>query len=426
MDYFEYRNGELFAEGVPVRRIAREVGTPAYIYSLATLKRHYRVFDQAFARIPHLVCFAMKSNSNLAVLRAFVKEGGGFDIVSAGELFRALKAGADPKKIVFSGVGKKREELEYALNSGILMFNIESEQEVTFLNEVARSLGKKAPMSLRVNPDVDPKTHPYISTGMKKSKFGIDIKRSMEVYKKALSLPNLEVIGVDCHIGSQLTSVLPFVDALSRVREYLDKVLVGYLRKEGANIRYLDLGGGLGIRYEDEEPPQPDEYAAALIQGLEGIELLDVTLILEPGRVIVGNAGILVTEVLYLKETDEKKFVVVDGGMNDLIRPALYGSYQAIRPVLERKAETIVADVVGPICESGDFFAKDREVPRPQRGDLLAVMSAGAYGFTMASNYNAHPRPPEVLVDGDSFYVVRARESFEDLIKGEVIPPILQ
>jgi diaminopimelate decarboxylase len=416
----------LFAEGVPVHRIAREVGTPAYIYSLATLKRHFRVFDQAFARIPHLVCFAMKSNSNLAVLRAFVKEGGGFDIVSAGELFRALKAGADPKKIVFSGVGKKREELEYALNSGILMFNIESEQEVTFLNEVARSLGKKAPMSLRVNPDVDPKTHPYISTGMKKSKFGIDIKRSMEVYKKALSLPNLEVIGVDCHIGSQLTSVLPFVDALSRVREYLDKVLVGYLRKEGANIRYLDLGGGLGIRYEDEEPPQPDEYAAALIQGLEGIELLDITLILEPGRVIVGNAGILVTEVLYLKETDEKKFVVVDGGMNDLIRPALYGSYQAIRPVLERKAETIVADVVGPICESGDFFAKDREIPRPQEGDLLAVMSAGAYGFTMSSNYNSRPRAPEILVDGDNFHVVRKRESFEDLISGETIPEVLQ
>jgi diaminopimelate decarboxylase len=306
------------------------------------------------------------------------------------------------------------------------MFNIESEQEVTFLNEVARSLGKKAPMSLRVNPDVDPKTHPYISTGMKKSKFGIDIKRSMEVYKKALSLPNLEVIGVDCHIGSQLTSVLPFVDALSRVREYLDKVLVGYLRKEGANIRYLDLGGGLGIRYEDEEPPQPDEYAAALIQGLEGIELLEVTLILEPGRVIVGNAGILVTEVLYLKETDEKKFVVVDGGMNDLIRPALYGSYQAIRPVLERKAETIVADVVGPICESGDFFAKDREIPRPQEGDLLAVMSAGAYGFTMSSNYNSRPRAPEILVDGDNFHVVRKRESFEDLISGETIPEVLQ
>jgi len=423
MHHFEYRDGELFAEGVPVRRVAREVGTPAYIYSLATLRRHYRVFDQAFAGSPHIICYSVKANSSLAVLRTFAKEGGGFDIVSGGELFRALKAGADPRKIVFSGVGKKREEIEYALNSGILMFNVESEQELTFVNEVARSLGKRAPISLRVNPDVDPKTHPYISTGMKKSKFGIDIKRSMELYKKALCLPHLEVIGVDCHIGSQLTSLLPFVDALSRVREYLDKVLVGYLRKEGADIRYLDLGGGLGIRYKDEEPPQPNEYAAALIRGLEGLK---VTLILEPGRVIVGNAGILVTEVLYLKETDEKKFVVVDGGMNDLIRPALYGSYQEIRPIVRREAERIVADVVGPICESGDFFAKDREIPRPQPGDLLAIMSAGAYGFVMASNYNAHPRPPEVLVDGDNFYVVRQRESFEDLVKGEVIPPVLQ
>jgi diaminopimelate decarboxylase len=423
MNHFEYRDGELFAEQVPVKRIAREVGTPAYIYSLATLRRHYRVFDQAFAKVPHLVCFSVKSNSNLAVLRTFAKEGGGFDIVSGGELFRALKASGDPRKIVFSGVGKKKEEIEYALNAGILMFNVESEQELTFIDQVGRGLGKRAPISLRVNPDVDPKTHPYISTGMKKSKFGIEITRSAELYKKALSLKNLEVIGVDCHIGSQLTSVGPFVDALSRVREYLDRVLVGYLRKEGANIRYLDLGGGLGIQYKDEEPPRPEEYAAALIQGLEG---LDVTLILEPGRVIVGNAGILVTEVLYLKETEEKNFVVVDGGMNDLIRPALYGSYQAIRPVLDKKAGTIVADVVGPICESGDFFAKDREIPRPEPGDLLAVMSAGAYGFTMASNYNSHPRPPEVLVDGDKFYVVRQRETLDDLIRGETIPPALQ
>jgi diaminopimelate decarboxylase len=423
MNHFEYRDGELFAEQVPVQRIAREVGTPAYIYSLATLRRHYRVFDQAFAKVPHLVCFSVKSNSNLAVLRTFAKEGSGFDIVSGGELFRALKAGGDPRKIVFSGVGKKKEEIEYALNAGILMFNVESEQELTFIDQLSCGLGKRAPISLRVNPDVDPKTHPYISTGMKKSKFGIEITRSAELYKMALSLKNLEVIGVDCHIGSQLTSVGPFVDALSRVREYLDRVLVGYLRKEGANIRYLDLGGGLGIQYKDEEPPRPEEYAAALIQGLEG---LDVTLILEPGRVIVGNAGILVTEVLYLKETEEKKFVVVDGGMNDLIRPALYGSYQAIRPVLDKKAGTIVADVVGPICESGDFFAKDREVPRPEPGDLLAVMSAGAYGFTMASNYNSHPRPPEVLVDGDKFYVVRQRETLDDLIRGETIPPALQ
>ena len=418
MDYFEYRNGELFPEEVPVRRIAREVGAPAYVYSLATLKRHYRVFDQAFARLSHLVCFSMKSNSNLAVLRAFVKEGGGFDIVSAGELFRALKAGADAKKIVFSGVGKKKAEIEYALNAGILMFNVESEQELTVLNEIAQGAGKKAPISLRVNPDVDPKTHPYISTGMKKSKFGIDIKRSLEIYKRALSLTHLEVIGVDCHIGSQLTTIPPFVDALSRV-----KVFVEVLRKEGARIGYLDLGGGLGIRYKDEEPPHPEEYAEALIQGLQG---LDVTLILEPGRVIVGNAGILVTEVLYLKEGEEKTFVVVDGGMNDLIRPALYGSYQAIRPVVERKAEKVVADVVGPICESADFFAKDREISRPQEGDLLAVMSAGAYGFTMSSNYNSRPRAPEILVDGENFYIVRERETFDDLVKGEVIPQVLQ
>ncbi len=419
MNYFEYRNGELFAEAVPVRRIAREVGTPAYIYSLATLRRHYRVFDQAFAELSHIICFSMKSNSNLAVLRAFVKEGGGFDIVSGGELFRALRVGADPKKIVFSGVGKRKEEIEYALDAGILMFNVESEQELTVLNEIARDAGKRAPISLRVNPDVDPQTHPSISTGMKKSKFGIDIKRSVEGYKRALSLSHLEVVGLDCHIGSQLTSIPPFVDALSRVKV----LLVEGLRKEGARIRYLDLGGGLGIRYRDEEPPHPEEYAEALIRGLEG---LDVTLILEPGRVIVGNAGILVTEVLYLKETDEKKFVIVDGGMNDLIRPTLYGSYQAICSVVERQAEKIVADVVGPICESGDFFAKDREISRPQPGDLLAVMSAGAYGFTMASNYNSRPKAAEILVDGENFYVVRERETLEDLISGEVIPPMLQ
>jgi diaminopimelate decarboxylase len=423
MNHFEYRNEEMFAEDVPVKRIAKEVGTPAYVYSLATLKRHFRVFDQAFAKIPHIVCFSVKANSNIALLRVFAKEGGGFDIVSGGELFRALKAGADPKKVVFSGVGKKREEIEYALRSGILMFNVESEQELLALNEIAGGVKHKAPISLRINPDVDPQTHPYISTGMKKAKFGVDIKRSVEAYRKAVSLPNLEVVGVDCHIGSQLTSISPFVDALARVREYLDRVLVGSLQKEGARIRYLDLGGGLGISYKDEMPPHPEEYANAIIQGLEG---LDVTLILEPGRVIVGNAGVLVTEVQYLKETDEKKFVIVDGGMNDLIRPALYGSYQAIQPVMQNNRETIVADIVGPICESGDFFAKDREIARPERGDLLAVMSAGAYGFTMASNYNSHPKPPEILVDGDEYYVIRARENFEDLIRGEVIPPVLQ
>ena len=423
MNHFEYRNGEMYAEGVAVKRIAQEVGTPAYIYSLATLKRHYQVFDQAFAKVQHIVCFSVKANSNLALLRTFAKQGSGFDIVSGGELFRALKAGGDPKKIVFSGVGKKKDEIEYALNSEILMFNVESEDELVALNKIARAIGKKAPISLRINPDVDPQTHPYISTGMKKAKFGVEIKKSVETYKKAASLPNIDVIGVDCHIGSQLTSLSPFVDALARVREYLDRVLVGSLEKEGVQIRYLDLGGGLGINYNDETPPQPEEYARAIIEGLEG---LDVTLILEPGRVIVGNAGILVTEVLYVKDNDTKKFVIVDSGMNDLIRPALYGSYQAIRPVVENKAEKIVADVVGPICESGDFFAKDREIARPQRGDLLAVMSAGAYGFTMASNYNSHPKAPEVLVDGDKYYVVRKRESFEDLINGETIPAELQ
>ena len=423
MNHFEYRNGEMFAEGVPVKRIAKEVGTPAYVYSLATLKRHFRVFDQAFSKVPHIVCFSVKANSNIALLRAFAKEGSGFDIVSGGELFRALKAGGEPQKIVFSGVGKKKEEIEYALNCGILMFNVESEHEMVALNEIAGGVGKKAPISLRINPDVDPQTHPYISTGMKKAKFGVDIARSVESYKKAASLPHLEVVGVDCHIGSQLTSVSPFVDALARVREYLDRVLVGSLKKEGAQIRYLDLGGGLGISYKDEMPPHPEEYANAIIGGLEG---LNVTLILEPGRVIVGNAGILITEVQYLKETDEKKFVIVDGGMNDLIRPALYGSYQRIQPVVDGNGEKIVADVVGPICESGDFFAKDREISRPQRGDLLAVMSAGAYGFTMASNYNSHPKPPEVLVDGDHYYVIRARESLDDLIRGEEIPESLQ
>lgn len=423
MNYFEYRNGEMFAEGVALKRIAQEVGTPAYVYSLATLKRHYQVFDQAFANVPHIVCFSVKANSNLALLRAFAKAGSGFDIVSGGELFRALKVGADPKKIVFSGVGKKKQEIEYALNSGILMFNVESDQELFALNEIAAGIGKKAPISLRVNPDVDPQTHPYISTGMKKAKFGVDIKGSLETYKKAASLKNIDVVGVDCHIGSQLTSVTPFVDALVKVREYLDRVLAGEMKKEGAAIRYLDLGGGLGITYHDETPPLPAEYAKAIIRGVEG---LDVTLILEPGRVIVGNAGILLTEVQYLKETDSKVFVIVDGGMNDLIRPALYGSYQAIQPVVENKAENIVADIVGPICESGDFFAKDREIARPKRGDLLAVMSAGAYGFTMASNYNSHPKPPEVLVDGDRYDIVRKRESYDDLINGEVIPPSLQ
>ncbi|MBP1687890.1 MAG: diaminopimelate decarboxylase [Deltaproteobacteria bacterium] len=418
MHYFQHRDGELFAEGVPLRAIAERVGTPCYVYSLATLRRHYQVFDEAFEAIPHLVCFSVKANSNLAVLRTFARDGSGFDIVSGGELFRAMKAGADPAKIVFSGVGKSAAEIRNALTAGILMFNVESPGELETINAVAGEIGAKAPVALRVNPDVDPKTHPYISTGLKKSKFGIHIQRSLDDYRRARQLPHVEVVGVDCHIGSQLTTVPPFVDALERIRD-----LVMRLKAEDFNIRYIDMGGGLGITYNDEKPPAPRQYATALVEGLRG---LDVTLILEPGRVIVGNAGLLLTKVLYHKSTDEKHFIVVDGGMNDLIRPALYGSYQAIQPVRRTNASTMIVDVVGPVCESGDFFAKDRELPVVESGDLLAVMSAGAYGFVMASNYNTRPRPPEVLVDGATFHIVREREALEDLVRGERIPPELR
>ena len=416
-DRFTHRNDAMYCEDVPVRDIVDAVGTPVYVYSLAQLRDAFRGFDQAFAASRHLVCFSVKANSNLGVLRAFVNEGSGFDIVSGGELFRVLKAGADPRKVVFSGVGKTRDEMEYALRSGILMFNVESEQEMEVLNEVAGAMGVVAPMSFRINPDVDPQTHPYISTGMKKSKFGIGIDPAAEAYRRAISLPNIEVVGVDCHIGSQLTSTSPFADAAERVRAFVD-----VLQREGANIRYVDLGGGLGIRYDDEEPPDPEDYAKALTEGIRG---LDVTLVLEPGRSMVGNAGILVTRVLYLKRTEAKNFVVVDGAMNDLIRPALYSAFQGLRPVDRREAEPMTADVVGPICESGDFFARDRRIQTPVPGDLMAVMSAGAYGFTMASNYNTRPRAAEVLVDGKEFAVVRERETLEGLVAGEKIPAML-
>ncbi len=418
MHHFQRRNGELYAEEVPLRDIAARVGTPCYVYSLATLRRHYQVFDDAFSGIEHLVCFSVKANSNLAVLRVFARAGSGFDIVSGGELFRALKAGAEPRKIVFSGVGKTLGEVTYAIQSGILMFNVESPAELDVINAAAAGLGTKARIAIRVNPDVDPKTHPYISTGMKKSKFGIAIERALEDYRRARSLPNIEVVGVDCHIGSQLTTTSPFGDALARVCRLLDQ-----LRHEGFAIRYLDMGGGLGITYDDELPPQPKDYAATLINGLKG---QNVTLLLEPGRVIVGNAGVLLTKVLFLKGSDEKNFVVVDGAMNDLIRPALYGSYQAIQTVAAPASSKFTADIVGPVCESGDFFAKDRELPQLNSGDLLAVMSAGAYGFVMSSNYNTRPRAAEVLVDGKEFCVIRDRESLDDLVRGERIPASLQ
>lgn len=419
MHRFEYRKGELFCEDVPVKEIARRVGTPAYIYSLYTLERHFKVFTDAFFLVPHIICFSAKSNGNIAIMRVFSRLGGGADIVSGGELYRALMAGIDPKKIVFSGVGKTDEEMEEALKADILMFNCESSQEVRVLNDVAGRMGRKARIALRINPDIDPKTHPYISTGLKENKFGIDISRAMDEYLFARGLDNIEIVGLDCHIGSQLTEIEPFVESLGRMID-----LMGRLRREGIFIRYLDIGGGLGITYDAEEPPHPSEYAEAIISRIKDLEC---TLILEPGRVIVGNAGILLTKVLFTKKGRDKNFVIVDAGMNDLIRPSLYGSFHAIQPVEEAmfKGETIEADLVGPVCESGDFFAQRRKMPKFERGDLVAIMSAGAYGFSMSSNYNARPRAAEVLVTGDRYYVIRERERYEALIQGEVIPEFL-
>ena len=411
MHQFNYVGNELYCEKVPVKKIVEEVGTPAYIYSSSTLRSHYSAFDSAFAEIPHMVCFAVKANSNLSILGLFAKEGSGADIVSGGELFRALKAGIDPQKIVFAGLGKTGEEIAYALRSNVLMFNVESPLELKKINEVAGGLGLKARVALRVNPDIDPKTHPYISTGLKKSKFGIDIKQALKEYQLASALPHIEVVGIHKHIGSQITEIKPFVAAMEKILD-----LVARLKEEGIRIKYIDAGGGLGIRYSEEEPPHPRDLGAALLPMIKG---LDCTLIFEPGRVIVGNAGILVTQVLYLKSSEVKNFVIVDAGMNDLIRPSLYDAHHEILPVRKRQAAGIMADIVGPICESGDFLAKDRKMLRPEPGEYLAVMSAGAYGFTMSSNYNSRPRSAEVLVEGDQYRVIRKRESYEDLIRGE-------
>jgi diaminopimelate decarboxylase len=417
MHHFSYKENELYCEAVPIRRIVKEVGTPLFVYSHATLRQHFRAFDGAFSGMKHMTCFSMKSNSNLAILRLFAKEGGGVDIVSGGELYRAMEAGVSPEKIVYSGVGKKIEDMEYALKSNILMFNVESGQEVIRLNEVAGRLGKKARVALRVNPDVDPGTHPYISTGLKENKFGIDIKDAPEQYTIAASLGNLSVSGVSCHIGSQLTQVSPFVDALDKLKN-----LVLGLAEAGIGIDYLDLGGGLGITYDQESPPHPGDYARAI---KEGLGTSDMTLILEPGRVLVGNAGVLVTELQYVKSNEEKTFYVVDAAMNDLMRPSLYNSYHGIQPVMSRNGETLKADIVGPICETGDFLAKGRTVSVMEPGDLLAVMSAGAYGFSMSSNYNSRPRACEVMVKDDVYFTIRARETYDDLTRGETIPEFL-
>ena len=418
MHHFNYQAGELYCENVPVRRIAARVGTPFYLYSTATLEHHFRVFEAAFHGFPHLVCFAVKANANLAILRLFAKLGAGADIVSGGELHRALAAGVDPGKIVYSGVGKRPEEIRAALKAGILSFNLESSQEMEEINRIAGRLKLKAPVSLRINPDIDARTHPYISTGLKKNKFGINLEEALADYRRAQELPNLEVVGVACHIGSQITEVAPFVEALERLKE-----LIRRLQEQGIGIRYLDLGGGLGIQYDQEEPPHPREYGSELLKHLQELE---VTLILEPGRVLVGNAGILVTKVLYTKESEAKHFIIVDAGMNDLARPSLYGSYHGVCPVVQQPRPLVTASLVGPICESGDFLAKDREMLAFQTGELVAVMSAGAYGFSMSSNYNARPRVPEILVQDDEFYVIRKRETYRQLTWGESIPEFLR
>jgi len=411
MHYFDYRGNELYAEEIPLKDLAARFGTPLYIYSARTLRRHMRVFDEAFAGTDHLICYAMKALSNVSILKLFAQMGAGFDIVSVGELKRCLYAGADSAKIVFSGVGKTDEEIDAALEAGILMINVESGPELHRIAEVAHRKHRRAPVSLRVNPDLDPGTHPHISTGHRNSKFGVPLSQVFEYYAEAAGLPDLDIVGLSTHIGSQITETSPFTEAAEKVAKIVTK-----LRGDGFTISYLDIGGGLGITCQ-EEPPPPSQYAAALLKPLRS---LGAKIIAEPGRVIVGNAGIMLIRVLYMKETDVKRFVVVDGAMNDLIRPVLYEAYHSILPVEKRAAaKPIEADIVGPVCESGDFLARDRELPEPQPGDLMAVMSAGAYGFVMASNYNSRPRAAEILVDGATAHVIRERDSFDDIIRGE-------
>jgi diaminopimelate decarboxylase len=418
MNHFTYREDELYCEDVAVAKIAAEVGTPFYLYSHATLTRHFKAFSEAFAGMEKLICFSAKANTNLAILNLFASAGCGLDIVSGGELFRGLQAGFAPDRIVYSGVGKRVDEIDYALKSDILMFNLESLDELKLINQRAGRFDQRARIAIRVNPDVDPKTHPYISTGLKKNKFGIDIATALEGYRLAAGLENIEVTGIDCHIGSQITEAGPFEDALNSI-----KTLIQRLKSElGIRIRYIDMGGGLGITYADETPPSLKEYAEAFVQNLEG---MDLTLILEPGRVLVGNAGVLVTRVLYKKAGKGKNFVIVDAGMNDLMRPTLYNAFHAVEPVLRTEAPLTVADVVGPICESGDFLAVDRNLAEVNAEDLLAVMSTGAYGFVMSSNYCSRPRVAEVMVKNDQFHVVKERETYQDLVKGESIPSFM-
>lgn len=414
MQAFERRNGELYVEDLPLAEVAREFGTPTYVYSRAAFTQHYLAYAEALGDHPGMVCYAIKANSNLAVLNLLARLGAGFDIVSGGELERVLRAGGDPARVVFSGVGKTRGEMIRALEVGIFCFNVESEAELEELSRVASELGQVANVSLRVNPDVDAQTHPYISTGLKENKFGIDIGRAPAVYRRAQELPGLSVQGLDCHIGSQLTQLAPFMDALDRLLQLVDE-----LAAEGIEIHHLDLGGGLGVTYQAEVPPRVSDYMEAIKQKLGDRPL---SLMFEPGRSIAANAGVLLTRVLYLKPTEHKNFAVIDAAMNDNIRPALYQAWQDIRPVREQGGETKTWDLVGPVCETGDFLGKDRALAL-NGGDLLAMMSAGAYGFGMSSNYNSRGRPAEVLVDGDRAHLVRARETIDDQLRGEQLLP---
>ena len=415
MDHFHYRDGELHVEDVPLSTIAEQYGTPCYVYSRATLERHWHAFNDAFGAHPHLVCFAVKANSNLGVLNTLARLGSGFDIVSGGELERVVAAGGDPSKVLFSGVGKQAGELRRALELGIRCFNVESAAELERLNDVAAEMGKTAPVALRVNPDVDAKTHPYISTGLRENKFGVAIEDAIALYRRAAALPHIAVSGVDCHIGSQLTELEPFLDALERVL-----ALVERLDAEGIAIDHLDLGGGLGVRYDNETPPEPADYAGALLERLRD---KPYEIFIEPGRAIAAKAVVLLTRVEYLKHSEAKDFAVIDAAMNDLIRPSLYQAWQAIVTVDEQPTGTTGSyDLVGPICETGDFLGKDRTLTL-REGSLLAVRSSGAYGFTMASNYNTRPRAPEVLVDGDRVHLVRRRETIAELFAGEARLP---
>lgn len=415
MDHFNYRQDQLYAEEIPVVSLIAEYGSPLYVYSRATLERHYRVFDEALGAHPHKICYAVKANSNLGVLNVLARLGAGFDIVSGGELARVLAAGGDPRRVIFSGVGKLTWEIEQALAAGIGCFNVESKPELERLNDLAGKAGKIARISIRVNPDVDVKTHPYIATGLKDNKFGVDIKESLALYERAQSLPNIQVIGVDCHIGSQLTELAPLLDAFDRVYE-----LVKILKQRGFKIEHLDLGGGLGVRYHDETPPEPHDYALALAKRFSD---LSIEIILEPGRAIAANAGILLTKVEYLKYSQHKNFAIVDAAMNDLLRPALYNAYQEIIPaVIRQDFAPCRFDVVGPVCETGDFLGKDRDLAI-QTGDIVAIRTAGAYGFVMSSNYNSRPRVAEVMVDGDKSFLVRERETIDSLFDREHLLP---